>query len=453
MTDYFLDDASNGTNDGLGWSTCYNTWAQVNAAGILTATNRLFVGADANITNPGAALTITGPTSSRPAVIISSTVGSGTTVSYSQGTGTQVNTTGGAFDITLDGSFALYGLRFTPGQTVVFGADSDEITFAQSCIFAPGAGNNAAISTGGNQSRARLVGCVIDFTADSTTSRSANVISGASPGLLEINGMTFTNAGYRTGAVIAATGLGSCAKVSGMDISGFPSTCEIHDLSFTFGSHEISNVLTAATWTVFGTGTPRSGGRLVVTNTGPEDAPTYLALGTYYGNVLSSAAIYRTGGATVEGIACSWLITTTANCSEGSPLYTPWIYGTTTNGTKTFTVYATCNNSSPTTATLQDDEIWLEVEYLGTADEAQWTLVTDQRATIVTAAADQTAETASTWVGLNDAGQGFADFRFKLECAAVVVGETGQYRARVAVGMASITSASYLYVDPLVTVT
>ena len=40
MTDYFLDDASNGTNDGLAWATCYTTWAQVSAAGILTSANR-----------------------------------------------------------------------------------------------------------------------------------------------------------------------------------------------------------------------------------------------------------------------------------------------------------------------------------------------------------------------------------------------------------------------------
>ena len=42
--------------------------------------------------------------------------------------------------------------------------------------------------------------------------------------------------------------------------------------------------------------------------------------------------------------------------------------------------------------------------------------------------------------------------RFKLEVAATI-GETGQYRARVAVGVASITATSYLYIDPIVTVT
>ena len=178
------------------------------------------------------------------------------------------------------------------------------------------------------------------------------------------------------------------------------------------------------------------------TNCGPADAPTYLVYrDPLYGDLVSSSSIYRTGGATVEGDACSWLITTTANCSEGAPFYTPWIYGTVAStGSKTFTLYITND-----TADLTDAECWLEVEYLKDADEAQWFLATDQRATITATAAAQTDDTTSTWNGTGPS------FTYKQSLAVTAtIGETGQFRARVAVGKASITSASYLYVDPAI---
>ena len=101
-------------------------------------------------------------------------------------------------------------------------------------------------------------------------------------------------------------------------------------------------------------------------------------------------------------------------------------------------------NAGVTTAALTDAQIWLEVQYLGTSDEADWTLVDDHRVITNTAAA-QTTDSASTWTGITE------DFKQKLE-VTVTVNETGQYRARVCVGLASITSASSLYIDPKVTV-
>jgi hypothetical protein len=163
----------------------------------------------------------------------------------------------------------------------------------------------------------------------------------------------------------------------------------------------------------------------------------------FWGDLVSSATIYRTGGATVEGETCSWLVTTTTRCGEGAPFYTPWIYGTVAStGSKTFTLYTTND-----TGDLTDAECWLEVEYLKDADEAQWTLVTDQRATITTTAVAQTDDTTSTWNGTGPS------FTYKQSLAVTAtIGEPGQYRARVAIGEASITSASYLYIDPKITV-
>jgi hypothetical protein len=74
-------------------------------------------------------------------------------------------------------------------------------------------------------------------------------------------------------------------------------------------------------------------------------------------------------------------------------------------------------------------------------------MVTDQRATITTTAAAQDDDTTSTWVGT---GPSFT-YKQKLSVTATVA-EEGQYRARVCVGVASIASSRYFYIDPKVTV-
>jgi hypothetical protein len=180
----------------------------------------------------------------------------------------------------------------------------------------------------------------------------------------------------------------------------------------------------------------------VLYNCGPADAPTYLFQQNSRGTLASSASIYRTSGATVEGDATGWLITTTAACAEGSPFQSQWIYGEVdSTGSKTFTVYITND-----TADFTDAQVWLELEYLGTADEANTTLASDHRV-ITTTAANQTDDTTSTWNGTGPS------FTYKQSLAVTAtVGETGQYRARVCVGLASIASSRYFYIDPKVTV-
>lgn len=450
MADYFLDDFANATNDGTTWEKCFETWAEVAAAGVLTAANRLIVGADANITDPAAALTITGPTSGLPTTIISSTVGTGTAVSYAKGTGTQADTTDGANDITFDGSFALHGLKIVSGKGILFASDSNEYFHSRACTLAPAA--NSSITLGAAQNRIITEDLTIDLTADGTTNRSGTVINGNSAITSDVRGVTFINAAYRTGSVF---GGGNQWCLSGANFSGFTNgtACEIVGIADGYGIIAVANCLTAATWTPT-TGSPRTGCSISMSNVGPADAPTYLYVADSVGALVSSAEIYRTGGATVEGDACSWLITTTATCSESVPFYTPWIYGTVSStGSKTFTLYITND-----TADFDNSMVWLEVEYLSTSDEAIWALGSDQRdnstgafISITEAVDAQTDDTTSSWVGLNDAGQGLGDYMQSLAVTATV-NETGQFRARVAVGVASIASSRYFYCDCKVTV-
>jgi hypothetical protein len=144
----------------------------------------------------------------------------------------------------------------------------------------------------------------------------------------------------------------------------------------------------------------------------------------------------------VETGVVSWKVETLATCNEADPFITDWIYSTAgSSGSKTFTLYVANN-----TEDLHDDDIWLEVQYMGTVDVSKLTLGSDQRtagaANASASTTAQTDDTASTWNG--------ATLTYMQSLAvAVTLGETGLYRARVCVGKPSLT----VYIDPLVTVT
>ena len=389
-----------------------------------------------------ASLTITGPASGLPVIFISATQGSDPPA-YQKGTGTQIDTTEAAtYDITFDGSFALYGLLVKSGRSIIIGSDDDEHSSNINCTFAPGPTGtiNFSGSLGGREYCQNLI---VDLSQDGTTQRSTTVFTPTSVSAHVINGVTFINAGYRTGTIFG-NGQQGFWNISNADLSGFTDAtpCEIFD---TIGPHTtITNCKTAATFTMV-SGTPsRPYLSILATNVGSADDPTSLRYHTYFGTIASSTTIYRSSGATIEGIANSWLVTTTANCNEYAPFHSPWIYGlVSSTGSKVFDVYITNDTADFTNA-----QVWLEVEYLATSDSPLWTLASDQRATITTTAADQDDDTTSTWVG---AGPAYT-YKQRLRVTATV-NETGQFRARVVTGVASIASSRYFHIDPLVTVT
>ena len=155
-------------------------------------------------------------------------------------------------------------------------------------------------------------------------------------------------------------------------------------------------------------------------------------MGTTY-----SSTVTRTGGATIEGTAVGWLVTTIAATTEHHRFYTPWIYGVcSSTGSKTFTLYIGNN-----TADLTDAEAWLEVESMGDAGGSAQSELTTDRHVITTTAAAQTDDTGSTWSSAQTYMQSLA--------VTATVDQAGLFRARVAVAKASVTD---LRIDPKVTV-
>ena len=119
----------------------------------------------------------------------------------------------------------------------------------------------------------------------------------------------------------------------------------------------------------------------------------------YSGSAKFDGTLYRNAGATLEwnGATIGWsmICTTSSGASFVWPLRPPDIcqYNTATGASKTLTVHYLHDGASA----LDDDDIWLDVEYFGTAGQLQWSSVSDRKANILSSAAAQETDTAADW--------------------------------------------------------
>jgi hypothetical protein len=147
--------------------------------------------------------------------------------------------------------------------------------------------------------------------------------------------------------------------------------------------------------------------------------------------------VVRTGGASDGTTPIAWKVDTSASCSFATPFECPLvaIWNDTTGSSKTATIEGIWGGG----AVPNDDEIWVDVRYLGDASSPQASLVSDRKATILSSAAGQ-ASSSETWGG--------STTKFKLNVSFTAQQEGWVY-ARVMCAKASST----FYIDPMVTLT
>lgn len=167
-----------------------------------------------------------------------------------------------------------------------------------------------------------------------------------------------------------------------------------------------------------------------------------LWIADFAGSIKEDTGIYRSGGASDGNDPISWKIESNGNCSEYvSPLYTDWIaVPVFATGSKTFTAHVVLDSATA----LQDDEIWLEVDYLGTSSSRETTRANDKRASITTAPTDQ-ASSSETWVGTG----GFANVTKQQLSVTATLAEAGIAYVRIGLGIQSTT----VYACPKIEVT
>lgn len=159
---------------------------------------------------------------------------------------------------------------------------------------------------------------------------------------------------------------------------------------------------------------------------------------SYEGTVEDSTSIYRTGGASDGTTALSAKMVSSAGCVENiialeSPPIHAWTGSTTS---KTFTIEGLWDSAT----NIQDDEIWMELEYPANNTDGLGAVARDKCAILGTPA-DQTAS-SETWTttGLTNPN------KFKLS-VTVTPGKAGPITARVYLAKASTT----VYIDCKIT--
>ncbi|TPJ11443.1 hypothetical protein FJW04_24100 [Mesorhizobium sp. B2-7-3] len=173
------------------------------------------------------------------------------------------------------------------------------------------------------------------------------------------------------------------------------------------------------------------------TRTGASGINYGVASGQFSGDLVEELTVVRTGGASDGTTTIAWNITTNANCSwllpfEALPIY---IWNDTTGSSITATIQGIWAGG----AVPNNDEIWVEVEYLGSGSSPQGSFVNDSKADVLAAAAGQTAG-SGTWGG--------STTKFEL-AVSFTPQQKGWIAARVKAGKASST----FYIDPKITLT
>lgn len=165
----------------------------------------------------------------------------------------------------------------------------------------------------------------------------------------------------------------------------------------------------------------------------------------YSGTLINETTVVLTGGASDGVTPLSWKIATTANCTfNGVRFCSPEIHRRVTTVGSPITVSVEILHDS--TTNLKDDEVWLDVKYLGSLNSTLGVTAKDDKVNLLTtysgATGDQATSTATwTTTGLTNPNTQVLSVTFTPQ-------EIGYIIARVYVGKASYT----IYVDPKLTV-
>lgn len=229
-------------------------------------------------------------------------------------------------------------------------------------------------------------------------------------------------------------------RVMDSDLSGYDASggAYLALSSFEGGQVMFLNCKLSATPTLTSGSFPAYGAASVTfVNCDSADTNIAFSYRTRLGTLTQSTSIYAGSGATHDATAVSWAITTTADCNEFHPFITPWIekWGAST-AAQTQTIEYVRDSAN----TMNNRQIWAEFERVSDASFPKGTLLSVRNATPFDGAGVNWGTGAATWTGT-----GGSAVTGKLTSGSITPAEKSLLRARVSVGVASITD---LYLDP-----
>lgn len=368
-------------------------------------------------------------------------------------------TTTGANAISLNGSYYMYGVTFNCGT----GAVNADITFFQDTTIDQQYYDNCAFNLVATGSACSInVGLNANSDEGEVWWKNTSCSFGATGQAIEVTQAGFVwEGGSVTGATApttlirlgaTATGKPTDCRIEGVDLSVLGSGKNLVDVTyFVAGKVIFANCKLGAS-VALKTGTWSSpGAEVLLHNCDSADTNYRFAKSCYAGDVVTETTIVKTSGSSDGTTPFSFKMDSSANAEYPLlPLIIdlPAVWNDTTGTSKTATVEfvhdtnVAAGQGAGTSFAFRDDEIWLEVQYLGTSGFPKSLFVNDAPATVIAAAADQTSSAVDwTTTGMTTPVKQKLSVTFTPQ-------EKGFIQARVFLAKASKT----VYVDGDVTI-
>lgn len=303
----------------------------------------------------------------------------------------------------VSGWFYAYGLKWNIGLdnscVMTLSSNSNDRQVWEKCqfIFATTVGNFSRLQTCGGSNAQKTVwkNCDIKFAqaVQRIDARGTFIWQG---------GSVLAGSASDTTALIEQSGArGGRFLVEGVDLSNLPAAVNLVNTTGTPGSVNngvFRNCKLPASWS----GALQTGGmgsapgcRYEMYNCDSADTNYRLWVEDYAGSIKQETTLVKTGGASDGTTPIAWKMTSGADAEYPhqtlrSPEIVQW------NETTGSAITVTIDILHDSATNLKDDEVWLEVQYLGTSGVPLGSFVSDAKADVLATAADQTASGA-TW--------------------------------------------------------
>lgn len=436
------------TDDGGSNTSPYETWAKA-ATAFLTAVDFASAGDDLIIGHdhseaPGANTTYNFSTTQASAnrVISATSSAGGSTVIYNKADNVQIDLGTGVYNLFLNGFASLWGVSIKIGNDLFCQVAPLEIIFNDSLIEM--SRTSTADWTIGNTNGKVLVR-LNNTDVNWPTGAVNSTLAVNSNALFEWFGGTLIWTGTQPTAFFNDTTSlrNPVLIIHGVDLSALTSV--LFDISADSQIKASLNDCLLNSAVSLTTGTIKHKGTQILM-TGCDDTignDLYrLDYVDFWGSTVHDDVIYRDSGVSDGTANISWKMVSTANAIEFSePTKSPPIYAwVDATGSTTFTVNLNWDSASD----LQNDEVWLEIEFLEASADTGSAFVDDRMADITATPVDQD-NNAESWTGTG----GFSNENQQEVSVTVTVNRVGPVIARVCLAKPSTT----IYVDPKIVVT
>lgn len=425
MADYYVWSGATGVANGSSWTDAYTTLAA--AASGKTAGSRYLLASDHAESTAGA-ISITFPgTTSSPDQIFAVDRLTGLVVTTPAA---QITTTGNN-NISMDGYYDIEGVKFTIGSGATTSRTLSLADNLRNCAIVIGGGNGSTIIPGSGNNR-----CIWD-NVSLTFANASDGISAAysfewrnTP--TAINGLTFPTSLFTGGsgsAIVQGVDLSNLGTGKYIALGGifYQTKIVLHDCKLGVGVGLATGIYSYRTLEV------------VMTRCDDGSKVYRHEKQNYLGKQSIETTIIRSGGASDGITPISWNITTSASAKfmkpfQSLPMLPVW--NDTTGASKTVTVYGVWGGGSVP----NNDDIWIEVQYLGDSGSPLASFVTTRKMSRLVAGSAVPSDSSSTWGG--------GTTKFALS-ASFTPNQKGHIIVRVFAAKASST----FYIDPAPVIT